>query len=90
MKSDTPRTQAAIDSIGRYLKNMDSEDSLENALAMVNQLEKLSAQLERELKEAKAKITELEKACHSKWMEGFDDGFKDGRLMERREWTSTT
>lgn len=56
MKSDTPRTQAAIDSIGRYLKNMDSEASLENALAMVNQLEKLSAQLERELNEAKKKL----------------------------------
>lgn len=69
MKSDTPRTDAAI-RIGKT--------ALE------------CSKLERELNEAKAKITELEKACHYKWMEGFDDGFKDGRLRERREWTSTT
>lgn len=72
MKSDTPRTQAAIESIGRYLKNMDSEDSLENALAMVNQLEKLAAQLERELNEAKALITSLEKE-REELMERFSD-----------------
>lgn len=78
MKSDTPRTDKVTNK--QYETIQRKLDALENH----------ARQLERELNEAKAKITELEKACHSKWMEGFDDGFKDGRLRERREWTSTT